>query len=109
MNLHLKWWGLLFIVAWFFFLAVGAGAWFAAIRIWPERKDRFAFRLMIALHAPMVYALMSIVLIFMARGVRLTWKFSITWFTGTLLADLAVLPLILLLIKGLKEKPEKVR
>lgn len=103
MNLHLKWWGLLFIFVWFFQLAVGAGAGLAAMKIWRVRDDRFAFRLMLALHAPMINALMAIVLIFMARGVRLTWKFTITWFAGALLADLVALPLILLLIKGLKD------
>lgn len=83
---------------------VGAGAAFAAMRIWPERKDKFSFRLILSLHAPMITALMAIVLIFMARNIRLTWKFTITWFVGTLLADLAVLPLTLLLIKGLKKR-----
>jgi hypothetical protein len=105
-SLHLKWWGLLFIAVWFFQLVVGAGASFAAMKIWPAREDRFAFRLMLALHAPMVNALMAIVLIFMARGVMLTWKFTITWFAASLLGNLALLPLILLLIKGLKDDQE---
>lgn len=104
MSLHLKWWGLAFIAVWFFQLAVGAGAGFAAMKIWRVRDDRFAFRLIFALHAPMINALMAIVLIFMTRGVRLTWKFTITWFAGALLADLAILPLVLLLIKGLKDE-----
>lgn len=104
MSMHLKWWGLLFIGVWFFQLAVGAGAGFAAMKIWRARDDKFAFRLMLALHAPIINALMAIVLIFVARGVRLTWKFTITWFAGALLADLVVLPLVLLLIKGLKEE-----
>lgn len=103
MSLHLRWWGLAFIAVWFFQLAVGAGAGFAAMKIWRARDDKFVFRLMLALHAPIINALTAIVLIFMARGVRLTWKFTITWFVGALLADLAVLPLILLLIKGLKD------
>lgn len=104
MSLHLRVWGLLFIAVWFFQLVVGAGAGFAAMKIWRARDDKFAFRLLLALHAPIINALMAIVLIFMARGVKLTWKFTAVWFAGSLLADLAVLPLILLLIKGLKDE-----
>lgn len=104
MSLHLQIWGLLFIFVWFFTMVIGAGAGFAAMKIWPARKDKFAFRLLLALYAPMFYALNAIVLIFMARGVKLTWKFTTTWFIATLLADLAMLPLILLLIKGLKQE-----
>jgi hypothetical protein len=93
----------LFIAAWFFFLAVGAGAGFAAMKVWPARKDRFAARLLWSLHSPMIIALTAILLPFMARDVHLTWKFTITWFVGMVLSSLTTLPLILMLIKGLKE------
>lgn len=97
-------WVWVFVVIWFLHLIMGAGAGFAALRLWPMRADKFTFRLMLYLHALMIDAISAIVLVFMARGVTLTWKFSITLFAATVLKDLVRLPLVVMLIKGFKDQ-----
>jgi len=94
---------------WFFHLTVGGMAGVAAwLRVWTKRyddegnKDRFAYSLTYSLSALPLSALMAIVLVFMAKGVRLTWKFTITMFAFTLVQDLIRLPLIVFLIKPRK-------
>jgi hypothetical protein len=89
-----------FVVVWFFHLAVGFGAGFAAWRMWPDRENPFIQRLIVTLHALMFSALWAIVLLFLSRGVRLTWKFSIALFGGVLIMDAIMLPLILYIIRG---------
>lgn len=89
-----------FVVVWFTHLALGAGAGFAVLRLWEDRKNPFILRVAIYMHAAVVGALMAIVLVFMAKGIKLTWKFSITWFAGTLLMDALRVPLILYIVKG---------
>lgn len=90
------------VIVWFFHLLVGAGGVFAIIRLWPERQIDFIKFTMIHLHAVVLDALMAIFLLFMARNVQLTWKFSIAWFIFTLARDIVRLPLILWLFLGSK-------
>jgi len=97
------------IVVWFFHLTVGGMAGVAAwLRVWTRRyddegkKDRLAYALTYSLSALPLDSLMAIVLVFMARGVKFTWKFTIVLFAFTLVEDLIRLPLIVLLIKPRK-------
>lgn len=90
----------IFVVIWFYHLIVGAGAGFAAWRLWPERSIRFIKFTMIHLHAAIIDSLMAIVLVFMAHNVKLTWKFSVAWFAFTAARDTVRLPLVLYVIRG---------
>lgn len=88
------------VIFYFVHLAIGAGTGFAILRLWYYRDNPLIRRMAIFMHAAPVTALTSIVLLFMARGVTLTWKFSITLFAGTLLADFIRLPFIVYVLKG---------
>ena len=91
-----------FVVIWFYHLVVGAGAGFAAWRLWPERKIRFVKYTMIHLHAAILDSLSAIVLLFLAKGVHLTWKFSAALFAFTVMRDCVRLPLIFYVMRGPK-------
>lgn len=91
---------LIFVIIWFLYLAVGAGAGFAAWRIWPAHKDLFTKRLLLFLHGLMADALTAIVLVFLAKGVQLTWKFSVALFAGALIKTIVSMPLLLMLMRG---------
>lgn len=77
----------------------------AWLRVWPKRldehgrKDTLAYLLTLSLSALPIEALMAVVLVFMVKGVRFTWKFSIVLFVFMIAADLVRLPLIIYLIK----------
>ena len=88
------------VVLWFLHLLLGAGAFYAIIRLWPSRANPFIRRVAIYMHGTVIGAVMAIVLVFFARGVTLTWKFAIAWFAGTLLMDAVRVPLILYLCLG---------
>lgn len=88
------------VILFFIHLLIGAGAGFAILRLWYYRDNPLIRRMAIYMHAAPVTALTSIVLLFMARGVTLTWKFSITLFAGTLLADLVRLSFIVYVCRG---------
>jgi len=88
------------VVIWFLHVFLGAGAGFAAWRLWPDRDNPFIRRLIVSLHGLMLSALWAIVLLFLSRGVRFTWKFSIAFFGGTALIDGIWLPLVLYIIRG---------
>lgn len=104
MKLTAAW---IFIIIWFLYLAIGSGAGFAAWRIWPARADRFTRRLILSLHDLMVDALLAIVLVFLARGVKFTWRFTIAIFVGALIKIIVRLPLLLMLMRGFDEpKPD---
>lgn len=89
-----------FVTVWFIHLIVGAGAVYAAIRLWPDNRNAFIRYTAIHLFAVMLDALSAIVLIFMAVNVRFTWKFSIAFFAFGLTRDAVRLPLILYIIRG---------
>lgn len=101
MKLTVTW---IFVVIWFLYLATGAGAGFSCWRIWPMRRDRFASRLILALHAMMVDALLAIVLVFLGKGVKFTWKFSIAIFVAATIKMAVSLPLLLMLMRGLEDQ-----
>lgn len=88
------------VVIWFFHVFIGAGAGFAAWRLWPDRDNPFIRRVIIALHQSIIGALWAICLLFLSRDVRLTWKFSIVLFGGTAIMDCVTLPLLLYIIRG---------
>lgn len=88
------------VVLWFLHLLLGAGAFYAIIRLWPSRANPFIRRIAIYMHGTVIGAVMAIVLVFFAKGVTLTWKFTIAWFAGTLLMDAVRVPLILYLCLG---------
>jgi hypothetical protein len=88
------------VVLYFVHLLVGAGAGFTVLRLWYYRGNPLIRRMAIYLHSAPIMAVTSIVLIFMAREVQLTWKFSIVWFAGTLLADLTRLPFVFYMLRG---------
>jgi len=83
----------------------GVAAW---LRVWTRRydddgrKDPLAYALTYSLTALPLDSVMAIVLVFMAKGVTFTWKFTIALFAFTLIEDLIRLPLIVLLIKPRK-------
>lgn len=89
-----------FVILWFCHLVVGAGAGFAAYRLWPERDNPFVAMTMISLHAPMLNALAAIVLLFVARGVKFTWKFSAVLFGFMFLWDIVTTPLVFFILRG---------
>jgi hypothetical protein len=88
------------VVLYFVHLLVGAGAGFTVLRLWYYRGNPLIRHMAIYLHSAPIMAVTSIVLIFMAREVQLTWKFSIVWFAGTLLADLTRLPFVFYMLRG---------
>lgn len=96
---------LLFVVVWFIHLIVGIGAGYAALRLWHSRHHPLIRRVGLYMNAFIIDVLGAIVLLFVARGVTLTWKFSSVLFASTLLGDLLRAPLILYLIRGPAKEP----
>ena len=90
----------IFVIYWFLHLLFAAGAGAAIIRLWGNRTNPFLRRLALYMTAMPLGALYSIVLVFTARGIKLNWKFSITWFAGSMLMDAVRVPLIVWLLKG---------
>lgn len=88
------------VILFFIHLLIGAGAGFSILRLWYYRDNPLVKRMAIYMHAAPIGALTSIVLLFMAKGVTLTWKFSITLFAGTLLADIVRLSFVVYVLKG---------
>lgn len=88
------------VIYWFVHLGIGTGVGYAILRLWNNRRNRFICRVAIYMHAAIIDVLMSIVLVFMAKGVHLTYKFWITWLAGSILADMARVPLIIYILKG---------
>jgi hypothetical protein len=93
----------IFVIIWFVYLVTGAGAGFACWRIWPMRADKFTRRLILALHGLMADALLAIVLVFLAKGVKFTWKFTIAIFAAALIKSVVSFPLLLMLMRGLED------
>lgn len=91
-----------FVVIWFVHLIIGAGAGYAAWRLWPDRANTFVRLTMVHLHAAIVDAVGGVVLIFLAANVRFTWKFSLAFFAFAFMRDIVRMPLILYVIRGPK-------
>ena len=93
-------WIWIFVVIWFLHLAVGAGAGYAALRLWRARRNPFIWRTGLYLCAMVVDLFASILLVFMARDVRFSWKFTIVMFAAAVIEDMIRLPLIIYVLKG---------
>lgn len=88
------------VILYFLHLLISAGCGYTIIRLWYYRENPLIKRVAIYMHAAPIMAVTAIVLIFMAKGVTLTWKFSITLFAGTLLADLVRLPFLAYILRS---------
>jgi uncharacterized membrane protein YeiH len=88
------------VVLFLIHLLIGAGGGYSVLRLWYYRENPLIRRMAIYMHAAPIGAVMAIVLLFMSKGVRFTWKFSITLFAGTLLMDLVRVPFILYMTRG---------
>lgn len=93
-----------FVVIWFVNLVLGVGAGYAALRLWYSRHHPLISRLGPYMLAFVVDVLASVVMVFINRGVRLTWKFTTVWFISTLISNVLRFPLVLFLIKGAPRK-----
>lgn len=87
------------VVVWVLTCVIGIGAGYACWKAWPDRGNAFIVRTIMILHVPMVYAIGAVLLLFMFRGVRFTWKFSLTLFSVMLVADLLTMPMIFYIIR----------
>lgn len=96
---------LIFVVIWFIHLILGVGAGYAALRLWHSRHHPLIKWVGLYMNAFIIDVLSAILLLFMARGVTLTWKFATVLFVSTLLSDIVRAPLILYLIKGPAKSP----
>lgn len=96
---------LLFVIIWFIHLILGVGAGYAALRLWYGRHHPLIKWVGLYINAFIIDVLSAIVLLFMAKGVVLTWKFTAVMFISTFLGDVVRAPLILYLIRGPSELP----
>jgi hypothetical protein len=92
------------VYVWFQRLVMGAGAMYAAVRMWGLRQQPLSWRLGIYMLGFSLEAIVSAVLIFLAKGVHLTWKFAAVMILGGWLSDSVRIPLIFYLIKGPGDK-----
>lgn len=91
---------LVFIIIWFTHLGLGVVAVMAGVRVWRSRHIPFFNYLWFYLNAFVIDVLSAIVLLFMVKGVVLTWKFSAVMFISTLLMDVVRVPLLFSIIRG---------
>lgn len=84
-------------------LTMSGGAVAVILRLWGERDDWFARLLIVLMGVPVVLCLQSILLLFMARGVKFTWKFSITLFTTALVIDVLMTVFVIGILKKRKQ------
>lgn len=96
---------LLFVIIWLIHLILGFGAGYAALRLWYGRHHPLIKWVGLYMNAFIIDVLSAIVLLFMAKGVVLTWKFATVMFVSTFLADIVRAPLILYLIRGPSDSP----
>lgn len=96
-----------FIIIWLFHFTLGIGAGYATLRLWSSRHHPLIWRLGIYLNAFIVDVVATVVLLFIARGVKMTWKFSTVLFVSAFISDIIRLPLIFYLIKGPAPVPSK--
>jgi hypothetical protein len=100
----MKWYVWPFIIYWFIHLTIGVGAGYGALQLWQSRRNPFIRRVAFYLFALALDAVSTIVLIFIARGVKFTWKFTTVMFAFTLVEDLMRLPLLIYLVRGQKNE-----
>lgn len=96
---------LLFVIIWFIHLILGVGAGYATLRLWRSRHHPLMKWVGLYMNAFIVDVLSAIVLVFVAKGVVFTWKFTTVMFVSTFICDVIRAPLILYLIRGPSEPP----
>lgn len=90
----------IFIISWLVHVGLGAGAGYAALRLWYFRHHPLIKWMGVYILAFIIDALSAIVLLFVAKGVKFTWKFSTVMFVSALVSNLFRAPLIFYLIRG---------
>lgn len=90
----------IYIVVYLLHLALGAGAGYAALRLWPARRHPLVWRVIVYMHGFIIETIASIALLFVARGTYFTQAFAAVLFTGMFLGDIVRAFLIAYLIKG---------
>lgn len=88
------------IIYWFIHLGIGTGVGYAILRLWANRHNPFVLRVGIYMHAAIIDVIQSIALVFLAKGITLTYKFWITWVIGSILMDIVRVPLIIYILRG---------
>lgn len=91
------------VVIWFGHLGLGVVAVMAGVRVWRSRHIPFFNYLWFYLNAFVIDVLSAIAMLFVARGVKFTWKFTAVMFISTLLMDAVRIPLLFSIIRGPKE------
>lgn len=94
---------LFFVIIWFIHLILGVGAGYATLRLWRSRHHPLMKWVGLYMNAFIIDVLSAIVLLFVAKGVVFTWKFTTVMFVSTFLSDVIRAPLILYLIRGPSE------
>ena len=94
-----------FVLVWISQVALGIGAGWAAVRLWYFRHHPLIRWVGVYMSAFIVDVISAIVLLFVARGVVLTWKFSAVMFVSALVCNILRAPLIFYLIRGPEALP----
>lgn len=90
----------IFILSWLIHVGLGAGAGYAALRLWYFRHHPLIKWMGVYILAFIIDAISAIVLLFVAKGVKFTWQFSMVLFISALLSNVFRAPLIFYLIRG---------
>lgn len=93
----------IYVLIYIMHLALGAGAGYAALRLWRSRHHPLVWRVIVYIHGFIVEAITSLVLLLVARGTYFTQGFAAVLFTGMFLGDIVRVFLIAYLIKGPKQ------
>lgn len=96
---------IILVVIWFIHVILGIGAGWAAVRLWYFRHNPLMKWVGVYITAFIVDVLSAIVLLFVAKGVTFTWKFSTVMFVSALICNVLRAPLIIYLIRGPSELP----
>lgn len=95
----------IYVLIYIMHLALGAGAGYAALRLWPARQHPLVWRVIVYMHGLIIEGITSLVLLFVAQGTFFTQKFAAVLFSGMFLGDVVRSFLIVYLIKGPKKEP----
>lgn len=91
---------LIYVLVYIMHLGLGAGAGYAALRLWSSRHHPLVWRVIVYIHGFIIEAITSLVLLFVARGTYFTRAFAAVLFIGMFLGDIVRIFLIAYLIKG---------
>lgn len=94
-----------FVAIWFIHIGLGAGAGYASLHLWSLRRHPLIKWMGLYINAFIIDVLSAIALLFVMKGVTLTWKFTAVLFISTLISNIFRAPLIFYLIKGPQELP----